>query len=177
MSKRTAIGITAGIAYLATVIGANWLITTYGIVPIGFGLAAPAGVYAVGIALVLRDLVQWSIGRWASLVAVAAGSVLSYLVADPAIATASAAAFTLSELLDFAVFTWITRRGNRWASGVAAAGLLGAILDSAVFLSLAFGSLEFLPGQVLGKLYGIALASVLIAARRRATKTQAATTC
>jgi hypothetical protein len=41
------------------------------------------------------------------------------------------------------------------------------VVDSVIFLQIAFGSLGFLPGQVLGKAYGITLAAVLIAARRR----------
>jgi hypothetical protein len=41
-------------AYIATIPAANWAVTRFGVVPVGFGLLAPAGVYAVGIALVLR---------------------------------------------------------------------------------------------------------------------------
>lgn len=42
------------LAYLGSVVAANWLIEHFGIVPVGFGSAAPAGVFAVGPALVLR---------------------------------------------------------------------------------------------------------------------------
>ena len=57
--KRIAIAAAAG--YVATVIAANAAIQHYGIVPVGFGYAAPAGVYFVGLALVLRDYVQWAL--------------------------------------------------------------------------------------------------------------------
>ncbi|MFE3262024.1 hypothetical protein ACFXPS_42570 [Nocardia sp. NPDC059091] len=45
-------------------------------------------------------------------------------------------------------------------------GVAGALLDSILFLYIAFGSLTLLPGQVLGKVYGLAVASLVIGARR-----------
>jgi hypothetical protein len=62
------------------------------------------------------------------------------------------------------VFTWLA---PRWATAVFAGGLAGLIVDSALFLLIAFGSLTFLPGQVLGKLYGILLATIAITIRRK----------
>ncbi len=167
MSGRHGVGAVALGAYVGTVIAANWAIQHYGVVPVGFGLVAPAGVYLIGLALVLRDYVQWSLGRIVMLAGLTAGAVLSYAVAAPRLATASAAAFALSELLDFALFTWIA---PRWAWAVLVGGLAGAVLDSVLFLILAFGSLAFLPGQLVGKSYGIVAATVLIAARRRAVR-------
>jgi uncharacterized PurR-regulated membrane protein YhhQ (DUF165 family) len=159
------LGIITAIAYIGTVIAANWLVQTFGVVPVGFGLMAPAGVYLIGLALVLRDFVQWSLGKAWMLAALTVGAGLSFLVADPHLAIASAAAFTFSELADFALFTWIA---PRWGRAVAIGGAVGAIADSAIFLSIAFGSLAFMPGQLLGKAYGIGLAVVIISARRRA---------
>ena len=158
------VGALAAAAYVAAIVAANWLVTRFGMVPVGFGLAAPAGVYVVGVALVLRDIVQVSLGRRIMLVALALGVVLSYVISDPFVAQASALAFGFSELLDFALFTWIA---PRWARAVLIAGLAGAVLDSIIFLSVAFGSLAFLPGQIVGKSYGILLASVVVVARRR----------
>lgn len=158
------IGATSIAAYLACIIAANAAIQHYGIISVGFGLMAPAGVYFIGPALVMRDLVQWSVGKAASLAALATGAAVSYGIADAHIATASTVAFAISELCDFALFTWIA---PRWTRAVAAGGIAGAVLDSAVFLWLAFGSLQFMPGQVLGKAYGVALAGFIIAARRR----------
>ena len=158
------VGVLAALAYIGTVIAANWLIQHFGIIPVGFGLKAPAGVYLIGVALVLRDYVQWSLGKAWMLLALTIGGALSFLVADPHLAIASAAAFTFSELADFALFTWVA---PLWARAVALGGAIGAVIDSAIFLSIAFGSLAFMPGQLLGKAYGIGLAVVLIAARRR----------
>ena len=39
------------VAYVATIFGANWALSTFGLVPVGFGLLAPAGVYFAGLAL------------------------------------------------------------------------------------------------------------------------------
>ncbi len=41
------------VAYVATVPVANWLVERFGVVPVGFGLRAPAAVYLVGVAFPL----------------------------------------------------------------------------------------------------------------------------
>jgi uncharacterized PurR-regulated membrane protein YhhQ (DUF165 family) len=43
------------------------------------------------------------------------------------------------------------RERNRYGA-VLLSNTVGAVVDSALFLALAFGSLDFLPGQVVGKL-------------------------
>jgi uncharacterized membrane protein YraQ (UPF0718 family) len=98
------------------------------------------------------------------LAGLAFGAALSFLVAAPHLAVASAAAFLFSEVADFILFTWIA---PRWSIAVLVGGLVGALVDSAIFLSIAFGSLAFMPGQVLGKAYGIVFAALVVAARRR----------
>ena len=57
------LGIISAVLFIATVWLANWLLSRYGVVSIGFGLYAPAGVFAVGAALTLRDLVDRTLGR------------------------------------------------------------------------------------------------------------------
>lgn len=150
--------------YLLTIAGANWAIHTYGIIPVAPHLAAPAGVYFVSLSLVLRDYVQWSSGKRVMLIALTGGIALSALIAGTHLALASGAAFGLSELVDFGLFTWVA---PRWGRAVLAGGLAGALLDSVVFLWLAFGSLAFLPGQLTGKAYGVILAALVIGWRRR----------
>lgn len=137
------------ICYLLTVPAANWAITTFGLVPVGFGLLAPAGVYFAGLAFTLRDLTHESAGRWYTLAAILGGAALSWLVSDPFVALASGTAFLVSELADFAVYAPLRRRG--WLRAVASSNAVGFAVDSALFLWLAFGSLEFLPGQLVGK--------------------------
>ena len=50
---------------------------------------------------------------------------------------------------------------------VLASSLIGLVVDSIVFLWLAFGSLEFLPGQIIGKLWMVLLAIPFVAYLRR----------
>lgn len=158
------------LAFLATVPLANWMIQNVGtvcipqgpcLIPVGFGLSAPSGVLVIGAALVLRDMVQQLLGiRWA-LAAIACGVVLSALVAPPALVVASAAAFLLSELADLGVYTPLRKKGL--ALAVLASGAVGSVIDSAVFLLLAFGSLDYIAGQVVGKLWMTALGAAVLA--------------
>lgn len=163
MTRTRVIGSVAALGYVGTVVAANAAVQHYGIIPVGFGYSAPAGVYFVALALVLRDYVQWSLGKPIMLAALATGAVASYAVASPALASASAAAFAFSELVDFALFTWLA---PRWARAVLIGGIVGAVIDSAIFLRVAFGSFDFMQGQVLGKAYGIVAAALIVAALR-----------
>ena len=165
------------IAFLACVPAANWLIQNVGttciprgpcLIPVGFGFMAPSGVLLIGLALVLRDAVHEAWGRWASVVLVAAGAGLSLGLAPAALAFASASAFLLSELLDLAVYDRLRARGK--AAAVAVSGVFGAALDTALFSWLAFGTLAWQPGLLLGKLYATAAVALglLVLARFRA---------
>ena len=62
---------------------------------------------------------------------------------------ASTAAFLVSEYADLAVYTSLERR--RFVLAVLASSLVGLMIDSTLFLWLAYGSLEYLPGQIVGK--------------------------
>ena len=143
------------IAYIATIFAANWAIQAWGIVPVGFGLYAPAGVYFVGLAFTLRDLTQEALGKAWVVGAILIGAALSALV-SPQFALASGAAFLLSELADFGIYTPLRRRN--WLGAVALSNTVGLVVDSVLFLWLAFGSLDFLAGQIVGKAYMTILA-------------------
>jgi len=147
----------------------NWLIGNVGtvcvpdgpcVIPVWPGMSAPSGVLAIGAALVLRDLVQRRLGvKWA-VGAILVGALLSGLVAAPALVLASTVAFLLSETADLAVFTPLQRRGLVLA--VVASGVVGIVVDSLLFLSLAFGNLDFLSGQVIGKAWALLAALPLV---------------
>lgn len=159
------------LAFIACIPVANWMIGHVGTVcagpqgpclvpvapwgPAGQPLMAPSGVLMIGLALVLRDMVQRRLGRGVALAAIVAGAALSGAVAPPQLVFASTTAFLLSELADFAVYTPLQSRGLVLA--VLASGLVGLIADSLLFLWLAFGSLDFLAGQILGKLWMVLL--------------------
>nr|WP_322002035.1 VUT family protein [Rhodococcus qingshengii] len=137
---------------------ANWLTTRFGFVPVGFGFTATAGTFAAGFALAARDATQDLLGKPKMLAVIAIGAALSYIIADPFIATASAVAFAVAELLNFAVYTPLRNRSKlgdrRWMAAVSASSLIGALADTFIFLAIAFGWAAVLPalaGQLVGK--------------------------
>jgi uncharacterized PurR-regulated membrane protein YhhQ (DUF165 family) len=152
------------VLYIGTIVAANWAIQTFGVVPVGFGLLAPAGVYFAGLAFTFRDLTQDTLGRRWTIGAILAGAALSALV-SPQFALASGLAFLVSESLDMAVYTPLRER--HWLGAVAASNVVGFMADSALFLLLAFGSLDFLPGQLVGKAMMTVLAVALLWTLRR----------
>lgn len=138
------------VGYIASIVGANVAFILFGFVPVGFGFEAPAAVLVAGLAFIFRDYLHRALGVAWCLVAIAAGSLISAAF-SPSLALASAAAFGLSEVADMAVYSRLRDRG--FTRAVVASNTVGIILDSLVFLSLAFGSLTFLPGQLIGKAY------------------------
>lgn len=151
--------LTLAAAFVATVIAANWALETFGIVPLGFGLEGPAGVFFAGLGFLLRDVLHEVAGRVWVVGAITVGAAVSYLISDGVtipgghvpIAVASAAAFLVSEFADFSVYAPLRERTLTLA--VTASQLVGAAVDSALFLWLAFGSLAFFAGQFVGKAY------------------------
>jgi len=167
-------GILFLVLFALTIPAANWLIGHAGttcvphgpcLIPVAPGLMAPSGVAMVGIALVLRDLVQRRLGTAISALAVLVGSGLSALYAPASLVVASATAFLLSEFADLAVYTPLARR--RLVVAVIASSCAGLVVDSIVFLWLAFGSLEFLAGQIVGKAWMVLFSIPLVAWLRR----------
>jgi len=167
-------GIIFLVLFCLTIPAANWMVGHVGtvcvpngpcLVPVAPGIMAPSGVLMVGAALVLRDLVQRRLGVEFGLGAIAAGAAISASLAPPSLVLASATAFFLSEFADFAVYTPLARR--RLVVAVVASSTVGLIVDSIVFLWLAFGSLEFLLGQIVGKLWMVLLAVPFVGYLRR----------
>ncbi|MGA8947257.1 MAG: VUT family protein [Pseudolabrys sp.] len=160
--------------FCLTIPAANWLIGHAGtvcvsngpcLVPVAPGIMAPSGVLMIGLALVLRDLVQRRLGVEFGIGAIIVGAAISAGLAPPSLVVASAAAFLLSEFADFAVYTPLARR--RLVAAVVASSVVGLVVDSIVFLWLAFGSLEFLIGQIIGKLWMVLLATPFVVYLRR----------
>ncbi|HEY3718318.1 MAG TPA: VUT family protein [Jatrophihabitantaceae bacterium] len=130
-------------AYIATVVLANVLTEHYGLVPVGFGLTATAGTFAAGATLLARNLAQDVTGRLLVLGLMLVGCGLSWWLASPQLATASACAFALSETADMAVYSPLRDRARRtgsrtgWSRAVLAASIVGAVVDTFVFLHVA----------------------------------------
>lgn len=165
-------------AFTLCIPAANWLIGNVGtfcipngpcLIPVAPGLTAPSGVLMIGLALVLRDLVQRCLGFQWAVGAVFAGAAVSGFFAPPALVVASVAAFLLSELADLAVYTPLQKK--RLVLAVFASSVVGLVIDSAIFLYLAFGSLDHIWGQIVGKAWMVIVALPLIFfIRRRETK-------
>ena len=162
--------------FVLTIPAANWLIGNVGtvcvpngpcLIPVFPGLMAPSGVLMIGLALVLRDMVQEQLGwRW-SIGAIVAGALLSGIVAPASLVLASAVAFLFSESADMAVYTPLRNR-KLWLA-VLASGIVGAFVDSGIFLYLAFGSIDHITGNVVGKILMslLAVPVILIMKRRQ----------
>lgn len=156
--------------FLMTILAANYATTELGMIGVGFGLTATAGTYLAGLMFVLRDSLQDLAGRDWTLAAIAAGGVLSFVVADPFIALASCVAFLLSELVDLGIYTPLRRRG--YVRAAIASNAAGAVVDTVVFLYIAgFGlAMTAVSGQLVAKLTvtaAIVFLVVLLRERRR----------
>lgn len=160
------------IGFLATIPAANWLIGNVGtcvtsgpcVIQVWPGIMAPSGVLMIGLAFVLRDALHEIWGVKAVLAAIVLGALASTVLAPQMLAIASGTAFLLSELADLFVYTPLRRRSLMQA--VFWSSIAGAVVDSALFLWLAFGSLDFLAGQIIGKAWMVMLACGLMYAYR-----------
>ena len=105
------------------------------------------GAFTYPAAFLVTDLTNRALGvkmtRQVVYVGFAVGVVLSLVLATPRIAVASGTAFLLAQLLDVTVFDWL-RRNAIWWTAPLVGSVLGSILDTSLFFSLAFAG-EDLP--------------------------------
>ena len=119
------------ILYVALIVAINWAFTMMPLVALPDGTRWPPISLAVGFVFVVRDFAQREIGHKV-LLAMLVGAVLSYVMAGPAVAAASAAAFLVGELADWAVYSF-TRRPL--SQRILLSSVVGTPIDSAVFLA------------------------------------------
>ena len=117
-------------AYVALIALINYGFTVVPLVPMPTGEMWPPMSLAVGFVFVLRDFVQRAIGHkvWLAMLAAIA---LSWAMAGPKVALASAAAFAVSEAVDWAVYSYTKMT---FAQRVLWSSVPASLLDSAVFL-------------------------------------------
>lgn len=118
--------------YIALIVAVNYAFTVVPLVELPDGTMWPPVALAVGFVFVMRDFAQREIGHKV-LLAMLVGVVISYFMASPFVATASAAAFLISELVDWAVYTYTKRPLSQ---RILYSSLLGTPVDSAVFLAI-----------------------------------------
>lgn len=154
----------APLLYLAAIVGTN----------VSFSIAGPvlATFLLAGLTMVARDFVHEVGGRRLSFLLVALGAALSVALAGPGVAVASGVAFLVAETLDLLVYDVLRKRTR--IGGVALSGTVGSVVDSLVFLSIAFGSLAFFDAQVIGKLAATFGAAAVLAALQGARRLRAA---
>ncbi|RZS64532.1 hypothetical protein EV187_2919 [Agromyces ramosus] len=145
-------GAIALAVYIGAIVAANILSANFGLVPVGFGLVVSAGTYAAGFALLSRDFVHTYLGVRGVLLGMAVGLALSWFLATPALALASAVAFLVAEVADMLVFLWARPRGFVRAALIS--NCVSAPVDTVLFLWIAGFPLTFesIVGQMVGKI-------------------------
>jgi uncharacterized PurR-regulated membrane protein YhhQ (DUF165 family) len=159
--------------YVASIAGANWMIAHVGrplgpnhVLPVGFGLVAPSGVYLAAVTFVARDLVQRTAGLRVGVAAIVTGALVSWGVSSAGLALASGVTFLISESCDFLVYTPL--QGRHFPAAVLLSGVVGDLIDSTLFLTLAGIPLAVAwPGQVLGKGWVILAGGLVAGGLRR----------
>ena len=110
----------------------NWLFTVVPPVEMGGGEVWPPVALIVGLIFIARDFAQRVIGHWV-LVAMLIAAILSYFLADPFVAFASVAAFAISELADWLVYSFTKRP---FAQRILLSSVLATPIDTVVFLGI-----------------------------------------
>jgi hypothetical protein len=155
----------AGAIFFGCIVGANWALSRFGFVALlGVGPMVPAGVYFAGLAFGARDALHEAGGRRVVVTAILAGAALSWFI-EPTFAVASGAAFLVSEFADFAVYEPLRRR--RWVAAVAASNVVGSVIDSLLFLWIAFGATAGWFDLTVGKVLMIVPAVLIVWVARR----------
>lgn len=121
----------------------------------------------IGLDLALRDWLHMRLKFWQMLALIGASGALTYALNPAAgmIAVASACAFTVAALVDWATFA---RLRGPWLYRANCSNVAGAAVDSLIFPTLAFGALmpHIVALQFVAKVAGGALWSALLVQRR-----------
>ncbi|WP_409293331.1 VUT family protein [Peribacillus sp. SCS-37] len=147
------------ILYLLSIVAAN--VVTAKFAPLTFGaFIVPMGTLLIGATFILRDLVQNKLGRSRTYAAIGTAllvsAAVSFILDDTLlIVLASAISFAISETTDTEIYTRL-RLPLAWR--VFYSGLVGGLLDSAVFVLIGLSPLganilpwEAVPAAILGQ--------------------------
>ena len=148
-------------SYIAAIVLVNWLFENVAPIatPVGdFRLAA----VVVGVVLVLRDYAQREVGHKILLATLAAG-IITWFMTSPALAIASLTAFFISEMADWAVFSF-TRRPLQ--NRILISSLISVPLDTLAFLYLSgYLTPVSFSTETLSKAVGVLIVWLLLRAR------------
>ena len=141
------------IFYIAAIVVANLGFSYLPMIELPFDQRLAPMSFLVGFIFVLRDFAQKEVGHkvWFS---IAAGVALSYVMADPFVASASATAFLISEFVDWSVYTVSDKPMKQ---RVILSSCASAPVDSAVFMIMLgffswFGLLVMIASKMVGAL-------------------------
>ncbi len=134
----------AAVAAMVVVVTASNILVQYPVQadlgPIHLGDILTWGAFTYPFAFLVSDLTNRHDGPQRARLVVLIGFVvalgLSFYLATPRIAIASASAFLIGQLLDISVFQRL--RNRFWMLPPLAASLFGSLLDTAIFFTLAF---------------------------------------
>ena len=161
------------IAYVVLIVLVNYAFIKVQPVMLPGGVAWPPVALLVGFVFVVRDFAQREIGHYV-LGAMGVGAVLSYFMATPQVALASALAFAISETVDWAVYSFT---GKPLSQRILYSSLLGTPVDSLVFLYLiGYFSVAGVLAMTLSKLVGAVIVWWMIRRREMAAVPVAVTT-
>jgi uncharacterized PurR-regulated membrane protein YhhQ (DUF165 family) len=136
--------------YAAAIVTANLLVATFGpsITPIN-------AFFLIGMDLALRNILALRINKTQMICMIIGTGAVSYLLnpASGMIAIASCASFVVASVVDWMTFNTVT---GRWFKRNLAGNTAGALVDSIVFPTLAFGHLipVIVAAQFLAKVVG-----------------------
>ena len=151
--------------YIGLIVLVNWLFIVVQPVDTGGGEMWPPVALVVGLIFIARDFAQRVIGHWV-LAAMLVAGVLSYFLADPFVAYASVAAFAISELADWLVYSFTKRS---FAQRILFSSVLATPLDTIVFLGImGWLSAPAVLAMTASKLVGAVIAWYLVRNRMEA---------
>lgn len=144
--------------YILSMTAANLLVAQF-----GPAISPILAFFLIGLDLSLRDYLHERMRAIQMLAMIVAGGALTYLLNPAAglIAVASASAFTAAALTDWAVFVKVP---GSWMRRANSSNVAGAVVDSLVFPTIAFGVLmpHIVAMQFVAKVAGGAIWAFLL---------------
>ena len=130
------------VAAMALIVVASNILVQYPFAHFGLGEILTWGAFTYPVAFLVNDLTNRRFGPHAArrvvLVGFALAVILSIWLATPRIALASGTAFLVAQLLDAAIFDRLRRQ--QWWHAPLFSTLIGSVIDTALFFSLAFAA-------------------------------------
>lgn len=144
--------------YIALIPFINWAV---GVVPLSDmpdGSKFSPMYFIVGLVFVVRDFSQREIGSKGFFVAFGIAAILTFILAHPALAIASLAAFAVGELIDWAVYTFTKRPLSQ---RILLSSIASVPVDTAIVL---VGLNQAMPGMLGWNSFALMVACKLVGA-------------